>query len=136
MVLLIDTDVLIDHLRGRPAATRFLKSCLASGDRILCSVITHAELLAGMRASEEDDTRALLALFVPVEVSANVAEVAAAYRRQYGKSHGVLLPDALVAATARVHEARLYSTNVKHYPMDDLNVERPYGPPRRPPRRP
>lgn len=48
------------------------------------------------------------------------------YRRQQGKSQGVLLPDAIIAATTRVHDARLYSTNVKHYPMDDLDVEGPY----------
>jgi predicted nucleic acid-binding protein len=39
------------------------------------------------------------------------------YRRDYGKSHGVGLADALIAATAELNQATLVTLNQKHFPM-------------------
>lgn len=125
MPALIDTDVLIDHLRGKQEARDFLNNSLAEEVNI-CSVITQAELLAGMRPGEEEALRALLSLFRIQPVSEAVAEQAGRYRRTFGKSHGVELPDALIAGTALLQKATLYTTNVKHYPMPDIEVARPY----------
>ena len=36
------------------------------------------------------------------------------------RSHGVQLGDALIAATAAVHDAELWTRNRKHYPMRGL----------------
>lgn len=127
MTRLVDTDILIDHLRGRPEALAFLTECLARGDRLVCSVITHAELLAGMRREEEPDVRALLGCFEAIPVDREIAEEGGRYRREWGRSHGVLLPDALIAATARIRGAVLHTGNVKHYPMVDVRVDRPYS---------
>jgi predicted nucleic acid-binding protein len=121
---LVDTDILIDHLSGKQDASRFLRSL--SGTRRLCSVVTRAELLAGMRSEEEDAVRRLLSLFETVTMDCLVAEEAARYRREFGRSHGVELPDAIIAGTALVKGAVLYTTNTKHYPMKDIEVERPY----------
>ena len=49
-VFLIDTDVLIDYLRGRPEAVVYLESLT---DRLLISAITVAELYAGVREGVE-----------------------------------------------------------------------------------
>lgn len=126
MIRLVDTDILIDHLRGRREALDFLTRAMADGDRLLCSVVTRAELLAGMRPQEESAVRALLGLFDGVPVDDEIAEAAGEYRRRYGRSHGVLLPDALIAGSARMRDAVLCTTNLKHYPMDDIRTERPY----------
>ena len=123
---LIDSDILIDHLRGRVEARDFIRGCLAGEDPPLCSVVTHAELLAGMRSDEESQLRALLAIFEARPVDQAVAEVAGRYRREFGKSHQVELPDAIIAGTAFVAGAALFTTNIKHYPMTDIRVERPY----------
>jgi predicted nucleic acid-binding protein len=126
MVRLIDTDILIDHLRGRAESSEFLTACLAAEDHLLCSVVTCAELFAGMRAGEDSAIRALLSVFGVVPIDATIAEAAGAYRRDLGKSHGVMLPDALLAATAKTKGATLMTKNTKHYPMSDLSIERPY----------
>lgn len=126
MDLLIDTDVLIDHLRGRIEARQYLMACVRRADRLLCCAITHAELLSGMKPSEERDTRSLLAALSPVPVDEAVAEMAGRYRRQFAKSHGLMLPDALVAGAARKMAATLVTRNVKHYPMKDLSILAPY----------
>ena len=57
--VLVDTDILINFLRGRDAAKNFLLSKIEDGP-ILCSVITVAEIFAGMRPQEEARTKALL----------------------------------------------------------------------------
>lgn len=123
---LIDSDILIDHLRGRESARDFLTDCLERGDELLCSVITHAELVAGLRSGEESQIRALLSLFEPRPIGIETAQLAGHYRRQFARSHGVELPDALIAAAARLADATLNTKNVKHYPMPDLRVEQPY----------
>nr|BAL58638.1 PilT domain protein [Candidatus Acetothermum autotrophicum] len=124
--LLIDTDVLIDHLRGLEQAERFLRERRESGDLLYSSVITHAELLAGARPSEERLLRALLGSLQVVIIDGAVAEQAGLYCRQYRKSHGLLLPDALIAASAKSIDAVLVTLNAKHFPMKDITVLVPY----------
>lgn len=124
--LLVDTDVLIDHLRGLEPAKRFLRGRRESGDSLYCSVITYAELLAGARSREEPLLRALLAALQAVTINEAVAEQAGLYCRRYSKSHGLLLPDALIAASAKSINATLVTLNVNHFPMKDIQVLVPY----------
>lgn len=113
--LLIDTDVLIDYLRGRPEAVAYLESL---SEDLLISAITIAELYAGVRDGKE---RSQLDIFISAfEVAPTSREVAVKgglYRRDYGRSHGTGLPDALIAATAESQQATLVTLNAKHFPM-------------------
>lgn len=112
---LFDTDLLIDHLRGRPEATRFLQGTSA---RRMISAITVAELYAGIReGGERDALERLLVMMDLVQVTAELAQAGGLIRRDYGKSHGVGLADAIIAATAIAWNATLCTLNVKHYPM-------------------
>jgi len=115
---LVDTDILIDFLRGRPVAVSFVNEHL---DRIIVSAISVAELYSGVRGRANDTERQDLAAFldlVPiVPVSAGIAEAGGLYRRDYGRSHGVGLADAVIAATADSSDAALKTLNIKHYPM-------------------
>jgi len=124
--LLLDTDILIDHLRGRKQAKEYLRKRWAGGDELYCSVISRAELFSGMRSREEASIRALLGLLHEIPVEAGVAEEAGRYRQKFGKSHGLLLPDALIAASAKSISATLVTLNTKHFPMRDITVVAPY----------
>ena len=101
---LVDTDVLVDHLRGaselRPRRN----------DRLAYSVITRAELFAG-RSDAEEDVGRLLDGLTELPVTRAVAETAGRIRR----STGVRLPDALIAATALDHGMSLMTRNRKDY---------------------
>jgi predicted nucleic acid-binding protein len=113
--LLLDTCVLIDYLRNQPSAIDFLHRMKERGS---VSVITTAELYAGVRdEGEETLVDALLTRLLVREVDLAIARLAGRFRRQYRQSHGVAIPDALIAATAEVHGARLVTRNARHFPM-------------------
>jgi predicted nucleic acid-binding protein len=113
--LLLDTCVLIDYLRDRTAAVDFLHRL---SERASVSVITGAELYAGVcDQAEQTLIDALLTRLLVRDVDLAIARLAGRFRRDYRQSHGVAMPDALIAATAQVHGARLVTRNARHFPM-------------------
>jgi hypothetical protein len=117
----LDTCVIIDDLRDPPEAVEFVDH---ASSRPTVSAVTAAELFAGARTTtEQRRLEGLLQQLVVRDVDLEVARLGGAYRRRYGQSHGVLIPDALIAATAELHGARLVTRNARHFPMlDDLVV--------------
>lgn len=113
--VLIDTDVLIDYLRGNPAAVGYVEGL---SERFLISVITVAELYAGVFDGDERIAlESLLSEFEIIPVSKPIAVSGGLYRRAYRKSHGVGLADAIIAATAEAEGVSLATLNTKHFPM-------------------
>ena len=118
--LLLDTEVLVEYLRGREEAVGYLVG-LASD--LYVSVISIAKLFAGVRGDEEERwLRQFLLAFDAVPVSEKVARTGGLYRRDYGPSHGTGLADALIAATAAESGAKLVSFNRRHFPMVEITV--------------
>lgn len=122
----IDSDILIDHLRGYRSALEFIDILTTDDVQVCFSVISEAEIYANVRPGEESIIEALFDSLSRVVVSGEIARKAGTYRAQYGRSHGLTLPDALVAATAFVIGADLFTRNERHYPMTDVNVVVPY----------
>ena len=121
--VLIDTDVLVDYLRGQVNAVAYLESVT---ERLMISAITVAELYAGVReGTERQALDMFLSAFEVVVVDQAISQQGGLYRRDLGKSHGVGLADALIAATAEELGATLVTLNRKHFPML-VNVTVPY----------
>ncbi len=116
--VLLDTDVLINFLRGREKARDYLLSLMGEAD-LCCSVVTVAEIHAGMKEHEQAKTVDLLDSLSVVDVTRGIAEKAGAYKRTT-KSQGLELDDCIIAATAFVKGATLATGNDKHYPMSDI----------------
>jgi predicted nucleic acid-binding protein len=113
--LLIDTDVLTDYLRGYAAAVSYVE---AQQERLLISVVTVAELDAGVREGEERSRlERFLRAFDIIPLDQRLAVQGGLYRRDYSKSHNVGLADALIAATATQWQVPLVTLNRKHFPM-------------------
>ena len=116
--ILLDTDILINLLRGNPAARDFIADNLEKNE-LLCSVISVAEIWVGMRPHEEQATRRLVDSLRIVDVSRSVAEKAGNFKGTI-KSHVLELNDCLIAATACSLGATLATGNTRHYPMKDV----------------
>lgn len=117
-VIVVDTSVLIDNLRDDPGAVVALDGAREDGDQLFASVITKAELLAGMRSREAPATQALMEALDWVAVSEEIADLGGAMARRYRTSHqGIGLPDYLIAATAEHVGGQLWTRNPRHFPM-------------------
>jgi len=113
--LLIDSDVLIDYLRGYPAAVNYLEGLT---ERQIVSAMTVAELYTGIReGNERQALEELLETFEIIPVNEKTAVTAGLFRRTFLKSHGVGIADAVIAATAEAEDAALVTLNKKHFPM-------------------
>jgi predicted nucleic acid-binding protein len=113
--LLIDTDVLIEYLRGREKGLEYLEDLDAD---LSISVISVAELFSGVKGDEEKRVlQQFLLAFTVLPVTERVARTGGFYRREYRPSHGTGLADALIAATAEELGLSLVTFNRRHFPM-------------------
>jgi predicted nucleic acid-binding protein len=118
MTIVVDTSVLIDHLRGVGGARDALRNAANAGERLAASVLTRIEVLAGIRKGEEPATRRLLDSLDLIDVDDTVAERAGMLANHHLRSHpGVDTVDYVIAATAQHLGAELWTRNVKHFPM-------------------
>ena len=120
---LLDTDVLIEYLRGKPKAVEYLENL---SEEIVISSITVAELFAGVRDEEErNHLEKFLAVFKVIPVDFEISKTGGLFQNQYGKKYGTGLADGLIAATAYHCKATMVTLNQKHYRM--LNhLQSPY----------
>lgn len=123
-MILIDSDVLIWHIRGHAAA----KTRLAQINPWRISTITYLELAQGCRSKEELQ-RAKRGLAKKkteiIPLTPAICEEAIALIDAYALSEGLQLADALIAATAIKHKFTLLTGNAKHFAaIDTLKVER------------
>ena len=111
--MLVDTDVLIWHLRGYPQATRRLDQI----DAFVLSAVSYLEVLQGMRNKAELvavkkmlQRRAATLLPPPEAITLRAIDLMEAITL----SHGLQMGDALIAATALDHGLPVLTANVKH----------------------
>jgi predicted nucleic acid-binding protein len=113
--VLLDTAILIDALRGREAALKWMDQM---EDRPSASVFSLTEVYAGARSRrEERQIAALETFFRWLPVTIDIARRAGVFLRLFEKGHGIDHADALIAATAENHGLELVTLNVKHFPM-------------------
>ena len=120
---LLDSGLVIRHLRGDPHAVQLLRE-IGRRSRIGVSVVTHLEIYAGMRPNEEYHTRKLLSRFQAYDVDRHIAERAGEFLRRYHEL-GTSIPDAIIASTA-VRNGLIHVTlNARHFPMPELSLYTP-----------
>ena len=121
--LLLDSTVLIDALRGRPAATR-LAALRRTGTEPWACVISVEEIWRGLHPGEENVAHRLFngLRLAPLGVSEGMR--AGAWRRAFARQ-GVTLhqADCLIAAAAASVNAALATANVDDFPMTEINVQ-------------
>ena len=117
-MILLDTSVLIDHLRDAPGTGAALDAAVERGELVVASVLSAVELLQGMRTNERRRVGELLAALGWIDVSFDIAERAGEHARRFRRSHwSIGSVDYVIAATAEIHGAALWTTNIRHFPM-------------------
>jgi predicted nucleic acid-binding protein len=117
LVILVDTDVLIAHLRGRDEAKAWLAQARSQGP-LMASAVTVTELTGGMRSAERRAVWGLISALRVEPVTELVAVRAGELMRRYRRSHtGIGIADYLIAATAEVRGLELATLNIRHFPM-------------------
>lgn len=112
--ILVDTDVIVDFLRGYAKAVSYVEN--HSAEIVLSSIVV-AELYAGVRDNERSNLDDFVSLFPIIPITSEIAKTGGLFKRDYHKSYGIGLADALMAATAVIENAELKTLNTKHYPM-------------------
>lgn len=120
--VLLDTTVLIDALRGRPAAER-VRGLRSTGDVPMICAINVEEVWRGVRPDEHETTRRFLRGLRLVPLGHAEGQRAGAWRREHA-ARGVTLhqADCLIAAAAVTAEAALATGNPDHFPMAEISV--------------
>lgn len=112
---IVDTDILIDAARQ----VREAVDCLDQIERISAlaiSVVTEMELLVGCQnKTEQRNTERFLQRFQVLRLAENACDQAVELLRQYRLSHGLLIPDAMIAATAMTLGLPLISKNQRDF---------------------
>jgi len=119
---LLDTGILIRHLRNRPGY-RELMYRLAQEGRLYIASFTRLEIVRGMRDHEREATFALLDALRTHPLDAPTADLAGEMIRAWQRK-GITLSglDAVIAASAIRCGAVLVTTNPRHFPMRELTV--------------
>jgi predicted nucleic acid-binding protein len=118
--LLLDTNILIDVLRGEKAALVWLEE----QQRPAISVISWIEVLVGCRAGEADRVEAWLRTFTCLPLVHAIASETVLLRQK----HGFKVPAAIILATARCHGLLLATRNVRDFPLVIGGIVHPYTP--------
>lgn len=118
--VLLDSVILIDHLNGTAVAERYLRGL----QQAFISVVTRAEVLAGVPSGEVSLVTQLLDRFETLAIDRKIADLAASLRRE----HRWNLPDAFQAALAQSHGLLLATRNSKDFPPSKFPwVVQPYS---------
>lgn len=121
----VDSDVLIWHLRGDPRSLEFLRDLRDSREyELWTGAMQRAEVTFFMRPEEEESTLLFLSLFKTAPVDQAIIDRAGAMFRKFHPSHGIDTNDAILAAMAISTGGKVFTLNLKHYPMPDLPVQR------------
>ena len=121
MKLLLDTSVLIDVLRRRNQRREFVAELVRAGHSLCTSMLNVAEVYAGMRPAEEDDTQTLFGSLDLYELSGRSARLAGEMKNRWSKKGRTLtLADAIVAAVAVEQGCQLLTDNRKDFPMSEI----------------
>jgi predicted nucleic acid-binding protein len=111
----LDTDVLVDYLRGLPAAGRYVDGL---AEVPTCSEVTRVEVLRGIRSHERRATERFLATIGWSAVDEETSRLAGELGRRFRRSHGGIgVTDLVIAATAARLAIPLATLNVRHFPM-------------------
>ncbi|MGD9973597.1 MAG: type II toxin-antitoxin system VapC family toxin [Desulfatirhabdiaceae bacterium] len=114
-LIIVDTDILIDIALKISDAINYVNN-IENQFELAVSIITQMELYAGCRNKAElKNIEQFLKRFAIFRINEHISEKAVRLFSQYRLSHGLAIPDALIAATAIILKKPLISKNQRDY---------------------
>jgi hypothetical protein len=113
---IVDSNVLIDAVRDREPARRFLAEAADAGS-VWSSVVVRSELLVGALPGEEARIAALFDRIEWQEVTIQIADLAGRLGAPYRRTHHLGAIDLIIAATAIELGGTVATLNVRDFPM-------------------
>ena len=111
--MVLDSNILIDILKGQQETINIVQ---ALPPPLSISSVTAMELIVGARNKREiKKLEQFIAVFEVIHVNTNISSQALQLITEYAKSHGLDIPDSLIAATALVNRAKLFTYNIKDF---------------------
>ena len=121
-MIVIDSDVLIWILReNETVKTRFTEIVVETNGYVFMTPVQVAEIHAGIKEKQRVKTERFLESLNIIDVDKLIGKLAGEFIGVYGKSHNVMMADALIAAATRVNGFKIWTLNKKHYPMLEDN---------------
>lgn len=112
----IDSNILIDAMNGVTEAVSFLVE--QQETEVQISIVSAMELIVGCRNKNEmTELQRFLQKCTFLPITATSSQIAYQLMESFYLSHGLVLPDALIAATALEHDLTLYTRNTRHFRM-------------------
>ena len=126
-MIILDTDVIIDYIRGFAKAQQFLDSTYKK-QRYSISFVTAVELIKGARDKKAQKVaEELISKFQIVEMGETISRRCFDLVKRYHLNHSLALADSLIASSALEYRAKLLTKNLKDYDfIPKLKVESPY----------
>lgn len=113
-MLLVDTNIIINYLRGDSKATDFIQAF--GKQNLALSIIVEMELYNGvLNRVEYLKIKKELTDFVRLDLNENIGQTALFLSKQYALSHHMSIADTLIAATALVYDLELRTYNLKDF---------------------
>ena len=112
--ILCDTDVIIEYLKGNETTKKIFDKLERAN--ITLSAITLMELYYGaLNKRELNKIKRALSEFNILPLNEEITEIAINLIETYSKSHGLKIPDALIASTAIYYDFSLWTYNIKDF---------------------
>lgn len=119
---LLDTGIIIRHLRGQPAVVEWLR-CLSNQGRLGIASVTRSEIHAGLHPHEAELTQKLLNRLVTYHLSPTIADLAGDYIREFQAKRINLSPhSAIIAATAITCQLTVVTLKLNDFPMPGITL--------------
>jgi len=123
-MIIVDTDILIDELRGDKRATKFLSNY---ENEIFITYLTKMEILIGARNKKEMKIIDKALDYLILKIDDKILEESIRLLKEYSLKSNIGIIDSINAATAIVNELDFYTMNYKHYRgIKGLKIYKPY----------
>ncbi len=117
--MFVDTDIFIDVGREISKTILYLQELESNFNIAICSVV-QMELIAGCQNKQElRKVERFLERYEIVRINERISDMAVELLREYRLSHGLLIADAIIAATAIFFSESLASKNQRDYRFID-----------------